>query len=1139
MSIKKRGILLLLVFVISLLILAFSVNAIISISDCKFNISTQGEYNLTQDITSSGDFCINITVSNVSLNCEGHSLTGASMNPGIFINYSLSNITIKNCKIDLFAPNIDASLGGKEIFIINNSINSSPSYGIYFAGINNSIIENNSIMYNGDEHSDNGIRMASCGHNKIFNNNISLNGDDAKTVYGMYLSSCGYNGIANNNFDDNSDTAIVVQTSINTNIINNTIKNNSRSVTGNMYGIYVLSFSHNSTVVNNTVLYQEYGIYVSSSYDVNITGNTANNNSMVGIALSGVNNILAKDNIANNNSYGISCAIGKSNNLTSNSFQDNEYGLFFQLAVENTYVSNNTLKDNVYGMNIYFGPHDNTFTNNNLSNDIFDIIVDGAENNTFLNNTVGSYPTTFSFSKYSGNLNISGTDYTYDTNPYRNISKYLNISGTDWVVMNISYADSDVSGISESSLTMFHYTGSAWTPLATTRDETNNVVSANLSSFSIFGPLGSANCSYINYDATLLANISVNTSCFMINASNITFDCAGFTLLGNRSADGYGFRLNNIKNVTIKNCKIYNFSYAIYLNSSINNTITNNSVINNSNSLYFNPDAHNNSVTRNTLSYTTGSGVYTANSCDNIFSENVVNNNTNGFNLASASNRNIIINNSIWGNNWRGIAITNSHTNRLADNNLSNIATWDIRFSSSENNTIMNNTIYPGSVTFSVPRYNGTTTEIKGVENPAADPSGKDSLAKYLNITKTNGDWIEINISYSDSDISSIDESTVGIYRYDGSVWSALSSSLDTTNKVVYSNISIFSHFGLFGDEQSSPSTTPGGGGGGGSSFVGGVTNYNTFDITNELLTNKEFVSNRLLKSDVLEFSYKNFIHTITISDILYSNKMVHITIASVLRDYFVYLNEELIVDIDNNGYNDLIITPASVSLGYVILKINLLDENIPATTTISGYAHEQPATDGNTGRTSAIDSGSSYEQQSGAAIKGMLSGFSEKSLFWPLIGITTIIIIIVLFFIFEKRSHVSKARIVIKTIPEKRQIRVPIKKTVFKPNLFKAFKDFKRENIIKNIISSKKTPAKTSFVPKLSLALKKAEKGKIKSKLPEVRILKKRKKLTKRKKKTEPRVFKKLRRLSKQPKQPDVFDSLKKIYSDIVEKKK
>jgi hypothetical protein len=81
--------------------------------------------------------------------------------------------------------------------------------------------------------------------------------------------------------------------------------------------------------------------------------------------------------------------------------------------------------------------------------------------------------------------------------------------------------------------------------------------------------------------------------------------------------------------------------------------------------------------------------------------------------------------------------------------------------------------------------------DIKALTDPTSTVSSFDSSAT-------------VTLTYTDSDITGIDESTLVIYRNDGSDWSALSNcTVNTTAKTVTCSTTNFSVFGLFGQSTS------------------------------------------------------------------------------------------------------------------------------------------------------------------------------------------------------------------------------------------------------------------------------------------------------------------------------------------------
>ncbi len=86
------------------------------------------------------------------------------------------------------------------------------------------------------------------------------------------------------------------------------------------------------------------------------------------------------------------------------------------------------------------------------------------------------------------------------------------------------------------------------------------------------------------------------------------------------------------------------------------------------------------------------------------------------------------------------------------------------------------------------------------------------SLADNATTISTFSNALTVSISYGASDIVGLDESTLKIYRYDGSSWSQLTGCTgDTSAKTVTCTTTNFSVFGLFGVAVASTSVTSGG----------------------------------------------------------------------------------------------------------------------------------------------------------------------------------------------------------------------------------------------------------------------------------------------------------------------------------------
>ena len=200
----------------------FIINSTVSessttIDSCqKLNITNE-IYILTQDVSSTTT-CFTITASNVTLDCNGYTITGNNTDYGVFLNNSNSS-KVKNCNVGNFSD------------------------GFYLYTSNYNILRNNTVFNNSY-----GFRLSGHSDNNIFLNNRVFNNSRAG-----FLPGASYNTISNNIISDN-EYGIMFRGTVSNTIINN-------AITYNIYGLGVLvpPGSSNNVIKNNIISDNEYG----------------------------------------------------------------------------------------------------------------------------------------------------------------------------------------------------------------------------------------------------------------------------------------------------------------------------------------------------------------------------------------------------------------------------------------------------------------------------------------------------------------------------------------------------------------------------------------------------------------------------------------------------------------------------------------------------------------------------------------------------------------------------------------------------------------------------------------------------------------------------------------------------------------
>jgi len=456
----------------------------------------------------------------------------AALAHGISIQDTDAYFVIKNCTV------YDGGSSYDGIYLENVTHGSVENCTVYNntwgIGLSSSCY-NNTLTGNTAYNNTAGIFLSySCSNNTLTSNTAYNN------TYGIFLSSSSSNTLTVNTAYNNTYGIVLSSSSSNTLTVNTAYNNTvgihldtscSNNLTGNTaynntYGIFLSSSSSNNTLTSNTACNNTNGIYLSYSSNNTLASNTAcnntngiylwigcNNNTLTGnIADHNVVGIHLQENCNNNtlasntayNGYGIGAGIvlefyNYNNTLTSNTVYDNYHGFYFYSSHNNT-LTGNTAYNNTRGINLDFGSSNNTFSNNYVHNYVWDFYSAGkCMGNVVHDLHLYCYPTNISFT-YDNGIAVVGVPLGTappDPSNQANLSMYVNVTNVtpmSWILLNVSYADSDVVGVNESSLMLYRWNGTAW-ELADGSgvngvDTLNNYIYANITEFSIFGSFG-------------------------------------------------------------------------------------------------------------------------------------------------------------------------------------------------------------------------------------------------------------------------------------------------------------------------------------------------------------------------------------------------------------------------------------------------------------------------------------------------------------------------------------------------------------------------------------------------------------------------------------------------------------------------
>ncbi len=689
----------------------------ISLANCT-EISSNGSYILAADLEGApidatplaGNACIKISSSNVTLDCDGYSISGNTSGTtyGILLSGPLTGVTVRNCAaIGGYGAGIHVQDGNESVFRDNSAFGTasfSSIYGYYIGGTssNNTFISN--VAHNVTQQ---GFKISFA----ATRNNIS--GSD------VYDSSVGFSINGNNNtIERNSvyrcSSGYEVEGAADTILEGNFAQN----ITSQ--GYWTLGGATGTTFINNTARNTTIGFDISGSGN-HLANNTAYENS--GFGASGFRAFGSDDLYENNTAYGngvygFYLAYASGINLSGNTAHGNgEAGIMVE-GVNNTRMS----ADRMYNNALDLGLNATAAMDFYASNIIFDSPSGPLVNYTALsiNDSLASA------SAYGVNWSAQPAALPAGNTSIR--GKFVNITPLDGAVSLDSFVlhwlASDVGLYFESTFSLYEHNSSGWTLLNGTPDTALHQVSySGLVPHSEYGLLGSnetvdcvnlsdsstfddkvVNVSGVYYviNDTMLCPDTYYTSQSMIymNDSDITLDCAGSTLDGDLSGTtDYGIYINGFDNVTVENCFVRDFYHGVLLTNSSNyNTFRNvTSAYNNYHGFFSNYSSNN--TYQDCIAYNhTGTdecGFHFYLSHYNNLTGNLAYDNYIGiyFTGGMSLGYNSLENNSAINNSYRGFYIGGINRNNLTNNRASGTGTYDgFYFSYSDYNLVFNNT---------------------------------------------------------------------------------------------------------------------------------------------------------------------------------------------------------------------------------------------------------------------------------------------------------------------------------------------------------------------------------------------------------------------------------------------------------------
>ncbi len=337
----------------------------------------------------------------------------------------------------------------------------------------------------------------------------------------------------------------------------------------------------------------------------------------------------------------------------------------------------------------------------NLTSMVFDNPLDNYQNytNLSINDTVASGD------NYSikWTTNQSAPPATSFAQTYVNITTISGTPSIDRIVW--SWISGQLTGYNSSLFQLWNYNATGWTLLNNTPNTVGNTLSlSNLAPQNLYAILQSlGNCPIITASGTYTQGMNytgapnnasplINSTCVKIAASNVTYNCNGFSITNNVTGTTYGILVNgSLNNITIENCPmVTNYSYGIYVYQSNNSNIINSTAFNDTLVGIDINSSSNDTITNSTGFSPSGYGFYLNATINSLF-VNATGSSTSGYGIYIQSSSNFtLINSTGSSNSQAGIVLASSSNETIINSTGNSNSSYGIYLVSNSNGTITN-----------------------------------------------------------------------------------------------------------------------------------------------------------------------------------------------------------------------------------------------------------------------------------------------------------------------------------------------------------------------------------------------------------------------------------------------------------------
>lgn len=356
---------------------------------------------------------------------------------------------------------------------------------------------------------------------------------------------------------------------------------------------YSLETAGKVSLVNNTFYDSQVGVRIFGEINGAVfENNSFIDNSQAGLVLyNAIGGVFKNNKFLRNGGSGMYLNSDSESSFFGNVFSNNYHeGVYLEFSDSVVFINNEFSFNKGGGIFIqssdFLGFEDNLVLNNSG----IGVSLESAENAILKNNQIKLNGFSFSYSYEGAGINSIGSPHAYFEN-----NVICDNRGKDLYFFANSFNTTEIKNTCDSRgvFTNDYEESEFWSEeeikmgcdFQCSEVKGSEVKNSVISNSDLVGCVGSTKTfvcgEKVNENCTLNGDLNAKKNCFSVSSNDITINCAGHTISGNKADGFFGIGANGINNFNLINCNLENFYFGVYFENSSNINLEKNSFCSN------------------------------------------------------------------------------------------------------------------------------------------------------------------------------------------------------------------------------------------------------------------------------------------------------------------------------------------------------------------------------------------------------------------------------------------------------------------------------------------------------------------------------------------------------------------------------